>query len=218
MAKILYSLLLNTEVIEEIDKLAYQKQTSRSAFINEILGEFVSVATPQKRQRTIFDTLQECVQEHDTMQLMVTNSNNLLLIRSPLQYQYNPTIRYSVSIERERKQTSGQIKFSIRTQNRNLLALLGDFFERLIILETQGGSNLNNSFLVSQGKLIKTFALPSSSKSMTDQEIGQLVANYLETVDEMLGVYFSQKQKGKNDFSQLEKIYLDYLQSQPIHL
>ena len=46
MKKTLYSLMLNEEVVREIDALAHQMGTNRSALINQILADYTSVITP----------------------------------------------------------------------------------------------------------------------------------------------------------------------------
>ena len=52
MKKTLYSLMLNEEVVREIDALAHQMGTNRSALINQILADYTSVITPERRERT----------------------------------------------------------------------------------------------------------------------------------------------------------------------
>ena len=49
MKKTLYSLMLNEEVVREIDALAHQLGTNRSALINQILADYTSVLTPERR-------------------------------------------------------------------------------------------------------------------------------------------------------------------------
>ena len=49
LQKSLYSLMLMDDVVREIDRLALQQNTNRSNFINQILAEYVSLMTPEKR-------------------------------------------------------------------------------------------------------------------------------------------------------------------------
>ena len=46
MKKTLYSLMLNEEVVNEIDRLAHKYGTNRSNLINQILAEHVNLVTP----------------------------------------------------------------------------------------------------------------------------------------------------------------------------
>mgnify|MGYP006344792163 CR=1 FL=1 len=54
MHKSLYSLMLMDDVIKAIDRLALQQSTNRSNLVNQILAEYVSMTTPEKRVNNIF--------------------------------------------------------------------------------------------------------------------------------------------------------------------
>ena len=53
MKKTLYSLMLNEEVVREIDRMAHRMGTNRSALINQILADYTSVVTPERRIENI---------------------------------------------------------------------------------------------------------------------------------------------------------------------
>ena len=55
MKKNMYSLMLAEDVIRAIDDLAEEKGTNRSNLVNQILAEYVSLKTPEKRVQNIFD-------------------------------------------------------------------------------------------------------------------------------------------------------------------
>lgn len=55
MKKNLYSLTLSDEVVREVDALAHRLGTNRSALVNRILSEYVSVPTPERRINDIFE-------------------------------------------------------------------------------------------------------------------------------------------------------------------
>ena len=50
----MYSLILMDDVVREVDALAKQQNTNRSNMINQILAEYVSLVTPEKRINNIF--------------------------------------------------------------------------------------------------------------------------------------------------------------------
>ena len=58
LQKSLYSLMLMDDVVREIDRLALQQNTNRSNFINQILAEYVSLMTPEKRIGNIFKNIE----------------------------------------------------------------------------------------------------------------------------------------------------------------
>ena len=61
MKKNMYSLMLAEDVIREIDRLAAEKNTNRSNFINQILADYVSLTTPEKHVQNIFDIIENLI-------------------------------------------------------------------------------------------------------------------------------------------------------------
>ena len=59
MKKTLYSLMLNEEVVREIDRMAHRMGTNRSALINQILADYTSVVTPERRIENIFHEIKQ---------------------------------------------------------------------------------------------------------------------------------------------------------------
>ena len=53
MSKSVYSLVLSDDVVAQIDCAAYALGTSRSNLINQVLAEYVSLITPEKRRKDI---------------------------------------------------------------------------------------------------------------------------------------------------------------------
>ncbi|MBR6623769.1 MAG: ribbon-helix-helix protein, CopG family, partial [Ruminococcus sp.] len=54
MQKSVYSIVLSDDVVAQIDRLAYRHNTNRSNMINQILAEYVSYVTPEKRMQDTF--------------------------------------------------------------------------------------------------------------------------------------------------------------------
>ena len=54
----MYSLMLSEKVVEEIDRLAEKEGTNRSNLVNQILAEYVSITTPEKRISDIFERIE----------------------------------------------------------------------------------------------------------------------------------------------------------------
>lgn len=57
MSKSVYSLVLTDEIVRAIDSLAYRMNTSRSALIDRILAEKLSMQTPEIRMRNIMENI-----------------------------------------------------------------------------------------------------------------------------------------------------------------
>ena len=54
MSKSVYSVVLMDDVVDAVDRLAYEAGTNRSNMINRILAEYVQLATPEQRMQDIF--------------------------------------------------------------------------------------------------------------------------------------------------------------------
>ena len=57
MSKSVYSVVLMDDVVDAVDRLAYEAGTNRSNMINRILAEYVQLATPEQRMQDIFSSI-----------------------------------------------------------------------------------------------------------------------------------------------------------------
>ena len=114
--KNVYSIVLSSDVVEKIDRLAYQNGTNRSNMINQILAEYVSYTTPEKRFREIFMRMENLLTENAFKAL--EPSDTMLSLRSALAYKYNPTVKYNVCLEFNRIDRIGCMKVFVVLQYR----------------------------------------------------------------------------------------------------
>ena len=96
VSKSVYSLVLSDDVVAAVDRAAYGLDTSRSNLINQLLADYVSFITPEKRRKDIFDSLASVLDSFEPFQVQNRGSDSMLCIRSPLRVKYNPTVRYTV--------------------------------------------------------------------------------------------------------------------------
>ena len=61
MSKSVYSVVLMDDVVDAVDRLAYEAGTNRSNMINRILAEYVQLATPEQRMQDIFSSIMDAV-------------------------------------------------------------------------------------------------------------------------------------------------------------
>lgn len=71
MQKSVYSIVLSDDVVAQIDRLAYRHNTNRSNMINQILAEYVSYVTPEKRMQDTFRRMESILQAADTFQVLM---------------------------------------------------------------------------------------------------------------------------------------------------
>ena len=213
MKKNMYSLMLAEDVIREIDLLAEEQGTNRSNLVNQILADYVSLTTPEKHVRNIFDIIENFIGQHGNSLLYSQPNDMTMSIKSSLQYHYRPTIRYEVEMYRTPKQTIGQLKIIFRTTSAELLIELTRFFKLWMQLENiyikQFFQKDAIEYGMENGKFLRTFAVPNDS-DYTEEEIGNAISNYISTFDEMLKDFLAGKYKTTED---MEKRYLQYLNS-----
>ena len=213
MKKNMYSLMLAEDVIQAIDELASEKNTNRSNLINQILADYVSLTTPEKHVRNIFDIIENFISRQSGKLLYSQPNDMTMSIKSPLQYHYRPTIRYEVEMYRTPRQTIGQLKIIFRTTSSELLVELTRFFKLWMQLENiyikQFFSKGAIEYGLENGKFWRTFAVPNDS-DYTEEQIGNAISQYIATFDEMLKDFLAGRYSSTEE---LEKRYLQYLNS-----
>lgn len=212
MGKSVYSLVLMDEVVEEIDRMAYQRNTSRSNLINQILAEHVSLSTPEMQMRDIFASLERLMDE--TFQIQEQPSEAMLSIRSRLRYKYKPTIRYRVELYREPGDSVGRLRVSFRTQNTALIEALDEFFRLWILLE--------NHYLAAtfpqgiprecaRGQFTRELMRPPNRTDFTSEELGNAIADYIQMLDSLIKIYFAGLDDPETTAAKLEEQYRIWL-------
>ena len=188
MNKAVYSLVLSEDVVDAVDRMAYQRGTSRSNLINQILAEAVGYVTPERRMAEILQTLS--AQMTGLYQLQEQASDGLLTIRSPLRYRYKPTIRYRVELSREPERALGVLQASFRTQSSALLQDANAFFAWWSKLELASGFCGADDVRLEDGVWTRAFLMRPELADDT-QKAGEAISSYIKRVDEALKLYFS---------------------------
>ena len=107
MKKNLYSLTLSDEVVHEVDALAHRMGTNRSALVNRILAEYVSVPTPERRWNDIFEAIEELMTPTRELVPFFSPGSSTMSLKSSLSYKYRPTVKYEVDLSNGDAQTMG---------------------------------------------------------------------------------------------------------------
>lgn len=213
MKRSVYSLVLMDDVVRRIDQAAYSMNTSRSNLINQILAEYVSCPTPEQRSKDIFEQIAQTVRGERTFQIQGPPSDDMISIRSALRFRYNPTIRYAVEIYREGGDAFGEMRVSSRTQSRQLLEYLEDFFTRFAHMELRE-RQLSPEVLeyrLEGGRFSRKFTLPQNVRRLTNQQMGSAVAWYIQMFDQVIESYFDSVSQSYPPEEGMKKIYLEYL-------
>lgn len=191
MEKSIYSLVLSDSVVEAVDELARSEGLSRSAMINRLLAERVGYATPEMRLREVLSSAREAMKSGFFMVEQSTGST--ICCRTSLKYRYKPTVRYSVEIFGAPQERAGQLRVQLRTQNFDLIKDFVGFFmlwgrnEQEYIVPEYAHDIV---YSTDDGKFARVFNMPRGS--ISDEELGAAVADYLTMFDTAMKAYFAQ--------------------------
>ncbi|MBR2376164.1 MAG: ribbon-helix-helix protein, CopG family [Clostridia bacterium] len=206
MSKSVYSLVLNDEVVELIDKMARYNGLSRSNMIEKILADATGYETPEKRAYNIFEEIERLISKSQSMRYLSQPSQYMASIMSALDYRYNPAIKYSVELF-PNSDHLGQLKVTLRTQNSILINLISDFYTFYTYLEKKY-YNSNAVFMFDGAKITRLFDFPTVN--ITTKELAEQLTLYVKQFDELLNVYFNNLTLDTNRLLYLvEKRYLE---------
>lgn len=195
MDKNVYSLMLIDDIVDAVDKMAYERNTNRSNLINQILAEYLSFSTPEMRMKNIFDSVEQLMAGMDNFQVQFQPSDAMISIRSALRYRYKPTIRYVLELYRSCEPTVGELRVSMRTQSQTLIQILTGFFEFWIQLEDNAVGSLfpqdHVPCRVESGRYIREFLMPEEEEQRTDEGVANAISEYIQFFDTSLKYYFA---------------------------
>lgn len=189
MSKSVYSIVLNDDVVAAVDLMALRLGTNRSNLINQILAEQVSVVTPERRMRDIFDNIFNLLDERFIQDS--TAANTALAFRSPIAYKYKPTVRYSVELLRTPEgERVGSLKISFRTRSEAFMKMLGAFYTHWINAESAYNKR-SIEYKADSDKLIRAIYFPKGEVAVSSEQLGALIGEYIKAFDTALKGYFN---------------------------
>lgn len=207
--KKIYSLVLMESVVDEIDKLASKENTNRSNMINQILAEYVSLTTPEKKINNIFNTIEEIVKGKGIFETYIAPNEYTMSLKSPLAYKYRPTIKYEIELFRTPSKTIGSLKVIYRTQYVQLLMELMNFFKLMMNIENHYLEEYTLKYIdytIDENRFVRSIVMPSGQKELGN-EISRAISRYILMIDELMKKYL----QGEYDEKDIEKRYLDYI-------
>lgn len=187
MGKNVYSLVLSDDVVAAVDRMAYMKGLSRSGMINELLASAVSYTTPEMWIRTVISKIEGGLGSGTFIQMQ--SGANAYSMRSALAYKYNPSLRFSVELyrNRERADTVGEIKISLRSRSAELILLLIKFFGLWQTVESAYLPSVE--YLFNDGKIIRS--LKPSDPEASAEETGDSIGRFAVCVNKAIEAYFT---------------------------
>ena len=193
MKKNLYSLMLSDDVVREVDALAHQLGTNRSALVNRILAEYVSVPTPERRINDIFEAMEALISpSRELVPFFAPNSQSMSL-KSSLAYKYRPTVKYEVDLGGSGEGTMGTLGVVFRTQSVELISALSDFFRLWVRIENACLSPLLGGAIecsLYDGRFVRPLAMPKG-RARSAEDIAGAISAYVQLFDRLLKGFLS---------------------------
>lgn len=203
MEKSIYSLVLNDEIVEMIDNVAYKRGVSRSTLINGILADYVGYVTPQKRLQSMFSIIDSLVMAENRMRLDQQKNDSGFCIISALNYKYSPRITYAVELSGSADEI-GYLTIGYRTSNQELVETIANFFIHFIEIEQERVDAVYD-VSVRDGKIRRLLRIVDTKDS---EEIANRITSYVSALDKLLNVYiqddFDRRDENlKNNYAKL---------------
>ena len=206
MNKSVYSLVLSDEIVQEVDRMAYEAGASRSAMVNQILAEFVRYTTPEKRMREVFSAIERMLLG-SVFEPQLQPSDSMFSLRSALDYKYNPSVKYSVELYKNARPLLGELRVSVRSQNSALVLAMLQFFKLWTRIENTYIGRVECA--LEDGRYLRKLRL--SDEKLTNEQIGSGIAGYINLLDSALKQYFECIQDPALAVTSVEKRYVNYI-------
>lgn len=216
MAKSLYSLMLSEDVVSAVDAAAHRMGVSRSALVNQILADYVSVTTPERLINSIFSSIEEFMSPSAEIVPFFAPNSSTMSLKSSLAYKYRPTVRYEVSLDTSDKNKLGDLSVIFRTQSSSLIDAMTSFFRLWVRIEDKYYAPILGKSLecaLYDGKFVRPLALPEL-KDCLPQTIAQTISDYISLFDSQLKGYLS----GELSERDVANNYLNNLARQTIYI
>jgi len=202
MKKVLYSLMLSEDVVRKIDLLAHAQGTNRSNLVNQILAEYVSVMTPEKRINDIFSTIDKLLRSHREIVPYFVPNQQTMALKSSLEYKYRPTVKYEVELYRQGGPCIGTLSVIYRTQSAALINSMKEFFRLWKYIEDKHLANQSIEYALYDGKFVRSIQL-RHDKDHSNSDVAAAISDYIKFFDSMMKGCLA----GKYTPQQVETLY-----------
>ncbi len=207
--------MLNDEVVREVDALAHQLGTNRSALINQILAEYVHYVTPEQRVSDILSAVEELLRPtRELVPFFAPNASSLSL-KSSLEYKYRPTVKYEVELYRGPGESIGELTVVFRTQSAALIQAMTEFFRLWKRIEDAHLYPLTGAridYALYDGKFVRSLAAPE--RDCTSAELAAALSSYIQLFDKLMKHYLT----GRLDAHEVEAAYFSHMRNAKIHV
>ena len=190
MKNTLYSLMLDENVMRLVDLQAHRAGLTRSAFVNKTLAAAVGYVTPQQRINDVFSAVEAFFSDSADLVPFFTPDSGLFSLKSSLEYKYRPTVKYEVALSTDASPALGTLNVIFRTQSRELISLLTNFFRLWKRIEDRCFPG-KITYALYDGRLERSLQPPAAD--VTPEELASAITDYVSLFDHCLKAYLAGK-------------------------
>ena len=216
MKKTLYSLMLSDDVVRAVDELAHSLGTNRSSLINQILADYVSITTPERRINDIFHAVEQMLAPSRELVPFFSPLALTMSLKSSLDYKYLPTVKYEVQLFRSTDGPLGELSVVFRTQSAALIEAMTQFFRLWKHTEDRLLAPLISEeldYALYDGKFVRTIAVPRG-RDVTAEEVAEALSDYIKLFDRLMKGWLS----GRLDANDVQSEYYADLSRRKLYI
>ena len=216
MKKTLYSLMLSDDVVRAVDELAHSLGTNRSSLINQILADYVSITTPERRINDIFHAVEQMLAPSRELVPFFSPRALTMSLKSSLEYKYRPTVKYEVQLFRSTDGPLGELSVVFRTQSAALIEAMTQFFRLWKHIEDKYRAPLLRTeldYALYDGKFVRTIAVPEG-RNVTADEVAEALSDYIKLFDRLMKGWLA----GRYDAGDVQSEYYTDLSQRKLYI
>lgn len=216
MKKTLYSLMLSDDVVRAVDAMAHQMGTNRSNLINQILADYVSITTPERRISDIFRAVEEMLSPSRELVPFFSPNALTMSLKSSLEYKYRPTVKYEVQLFRSTDGPLGELSVVFRTQSAPLIEAMTQFFRLWKHTEDRLLAPFMTEsidYALYDGKFVRSIAVPRGRDVSADDVAGAL-SDYIKLFDRLMKGFLA----GRYDANDVQSEYYADLSRRQLYI
>ncbi len=208
--------MLSDDVVRAVDAAAHAMGTNRSNLINQILADYVSITTPERRINDIFHAVEQMLAPSRELVPFFSPRALTMSLKSSLEYKYRPTVKYEVQLFRSTEGPLGELSVVFRTQSAPLIEAMTQFFrlwkhteDRLLApLMTEG-----IDYALYDGKFVRSIAVPRG-RDVTADDVAGALSDYIKLFDRLMKGWLA----GRYDVNDVQSEYYRDLAGRQLYI
>lgn len=208
--------MLSDDVVRAVDELAHSLGTNRSSLINQILADYVSITTPERRINDIFHAVEQMLAPSRELVPFFSPRALTMSLKSSLEYKYRPTVKYEVQLFRSTDGPLGELSVVFRTQSAALIEAMTQFFRLWKHTEDRLLAPLISEeldYALYDGKFVRTIAVPRG-RDVTAEEVAEALSDYIKLFDRLMKGWLS----GRLDANDVQSEYYADLSRRKLYI